>query len=122
MLTTINNYTFANIQKLRTIMLPKTLTTIKSYAFDSTAIKSIFYLGTTQMTCEDKILRQSTTETKNIRVKRGFYSTKTSLCSNREITIEKNIDDNGKAGEYVRWIGDNENEDIYIYCIEGISQ
>ena len=58
LLTTINNYAFGNIQKLRTIMLPKTLTTIKSYAFNSTAIKSIFYLGTTQMTREDKILEK----------------------------------------------------------------
>ena len=57
-LTTINNYTFANIQKLRTIMLPKTLTKIKSYAFDSVTIKSIFYLETIQMTCEDKILEK----------------------------------------------------------------
>ena len=83
-------------------MLPKTLTTIKSYAFNSEAIKSVFYLGTTQLTSEDKILGELTTEAKKIRVKREFDSTKTSFCSNSEITIEKNIVDNGKAVEYVR--------------------
>ena len=57
-LKTINNYAFGNIQKLRTIMLPTSITPIKSNAFDSTAIKSIFYLGTTQMTREDKILEK----------------------------------------------------------------
>ena len=37
-------------------MLPKTLSTIKSYTFDSTAIKFIFQLRTTQITSKNKYL------------------------------------------------------------------
>ena len=96
-------------------MLPKTLTPIKSYAFDSTAIKTIFYLETTQMTCKNKILDETTTETKNIRVKRESELRKRKLCSNREITIEKQ--ENMSDGLVIM------KRKIYLlYGIEGISQ
>ena len=51
-------------------MLPKTLSTIKSHTFDSTAIKFIFYVRTTQITSKNEIFSELTTETKKIRCTR----------------------------------------------------
>ena len=44
--TTIKAYAFNKMKKLRSIVLPKTITTIESYSFYDSTIDYIFYMGT----------------------------------------------------------------------------
>jgi hypothetical protein len=63
----IGEYSFSYVKSLRTITLPSSITTIKTFAFaESTSLKSFFYLGTTQLTCDNTIF--TNTELENIRV------------------------------------------------------
>ena len=50
---------------------------------------------------------------------RGFTGDK--LCSNSELSIDKNIDVYGSAGNTARFVVDNDNANLFIYGIEDIS-
>ena len=60
-LSTIKEYAFNGMKKMRTMTLPQTIATIGEKALNEmTELTTVFYLGTTQLTCSDDILKAET--------------------------------------------------------------